>query len=257
MHGRSVSRGLTSPVVSSVPRSRTLCYHAPSRPRHTPLRGAAADTNLATKPRGWTGARTPSDLKRVRTADRRETINTPRRSAAKTFVARALRIAASPDGVDPAAALAEAMSALDKAAKTGAIHRNAAARRKSRLSLKVNDALGGAPVQAAASKTTGRAAASKAAKARVAAAKATKAKGAQTAAGKARAALSKTARTEAAGRSSAAGSAEGATTTARSSRTAATRSPAAAKPSRPAAKATQPKIHLTRSTERRSKWTSI
>ena len=196
---------------------------------------------MATKPRGWTGARTPSALKRVRTADRRETINTPRRSAAKTFVARALRIAASPDGVDPAAALAEAMSALDKAAKTGAIHRNAAARRKSRLALKVNDALGGAPVQAAASKTTGRAAASKAAKARVAAAKATKAKGAQTAAGKARAALSKTARTEAAGRSSAAGSAEGATTTARSSRTAATRSPAAAKPSRPAAKATQPK----------------
>jgi small subunit ribosomal protein S20 len=233
-------------MVSSIAGNRSLCYHAPSRPRHTPLRGAAADTlptrglNLATKPRGWTGARTPSALKRVRTADRRETINTPRRSAAKTFVARALRIAASPDGGDPAAALAEAMSALDKAAKTGAIHRNAAARRKSRLALKVNDALGGAPVQAAASKTTGRAAASKAAKARVAAARATKAKGAQTAAGKARAALSKTARTEA-GRSSAAGSAEGATTTGRSSRTAATRSPAAAKPSRPAAKATKPK----------------
>ena len=226
---------------------------------------------MATKPRGWTGARTPSALKRVRTADRRETINTPRRSAAKTFVARALRIAASPDGVDPAAALADAKIQLFGALQTQyqaalaapnaandptsgllflqeAVPHLAAVQgfqapnsRKSRLALKVNDALGGAPVQAAASKTTGRAAASKAAKARVAAAKATKAKGAQTAAGKARAALSKTARTEAAGRSSAAGSAEGATTTARSSRTAATRSPAAAKPSRPAAKATQPK----------------
>jgi ribosomal protein S20 len=201
---------------------------------------------LATKPRGWTGARTPSALKRVRTADRRETINTPRRSAAKTFVARALRIAANPDGADPAAALAEAMSALDRAAKTGAIHRNAAARRKSRLALKVNDALGGAPVQATAhvSKTTGRAAATKAAKARVAASKATKAKGAQTAAGKARAALSKTARAEAAGRSTATSSAEGSSKDARPSRSAtkaASTRATAAKASRPAAKASQPK----------------
>jgi len=150
---------------------------------------------LATKPRGWTGTRTPSALKRVRTAARRETVNGPRRSAAKTYVATALRVAAHPDTGDPAAALAQAISALDKAAKTGAIHPNAAARRKSRLTLKMNAALGGVSVQAAGhpAKTTGRAAAVKAAKARVAASKATKAKGAQTAAGKARAALSKTA----------------------------------------------------------------
>ncbi len=155
---------------------------------------------MASKPRGWTGARTPSAIKRVRTAERREAINGPRRSAAKTFVAKALRVANAAEPEETGAALAVAMSALDRAAKTGAIHRNAAARRKSRLARKVNAALGGELVQTAlrATKTTGKAAAAKAAKARVAASKAVKAKGAQTAAGKARAALSKTARVEAA-----------------------------------------------------------
>jgi hypothetical protein len=155
-------------------------------------------------------------------------------------VAKALRIATHPDGADPAAALAEAMSALDKAAKSGAIHRNAAARRKSRLALKVNSALGGAPVQSPGhvSKTTGRGAAAKAAKARVAASKATKAKGAQTAAGKARAALSKTARADAAERSA------GSTTAkadAPSRASATTTRSSAAKSSRSAPKASEPK----------------
>ena len=59
-------------------------------------------------------------------------------------------------------------------------------------------------------KTTGKAAAAKAAKARIAAGKAGKAKGAQTAAGKARAALSKTARAEAAAAKAAAEAADGA-----------------------------------------------
>ena len=126
----------------------------------------------------------------------------PRRTAAKTYVAKALTAATHPvDGIDPVAALAEALSALDRAAKAGAIHPNAAARRKSRLTIKVNAAVGGAQVQTSTRvvKTTGKAAAAKAAKARIAAAKADKAKGAQTAAGKARAALSKTARDTAAG----------------------------------------------------------
>jgi len=156
---------------------------------------------LAKTPRTWTGARTPSGLKRVRQAERRRAVLQPRRSAAKTFVTKALTVATAPvEGVDPMEALRDALSALDKAAKVGAIHPNAAARRKSRLTLKVNAALGGAAVQTAArvTKTTGKAAAVKAAKARIAAGKADKAKGAQTAAGKARAALSKTARADAA-----------------------------------------------------------
>lgn len=155
---------------------------------------------MATKPRGWTGTRTPSALKRVRTAERRAEINQPRRTAAKTLTSKAVKIASGTMEGDPTAALAEALSSLDRAAKAGAIHPNAAARRKSRLTRKVNAALGGAHVQTSAkvTKTTGKAAAAKAAKSRIALGKAGKAKGAQTAAGKARAALSKTARAEAA-----------------------------------------------------------
>ena len=162
---------------------------------------------MAKTPRTWTGARSPSGLKRVRQAQRRREVLQPRRSAAKTYVAKALTVAANPSAstIDQDAALAEALSALDRAAKTGAIHPNAAARRKSRLTLKVNAALGGEHVQAGGRvvKTTGKAAAAKAAKARIAAGKADKAKGAQTAAGKARAALSKTARAEAAAQAAA------------------------------------------------------
>jgi ribosomal protein S20 len=164
---------------------------------------------LAKTPRTWSGARTPSGLKRVRQAQRRHDVLGPRRSAAKTYVAKALMVAAEPDGQDPVGALPEALSALDRAAKAGAIHPNAAARRKSRLTLKVNAAIGGAHVQTSGhvTKQTSKAQAQKAAKARIAAGKSAKAKGAQTAAGKARAALSKTARAEAAAAAAAAANA--------------------------------------------------
>jgi len=155
---------------------------------------------LAKTPRTWSGARSPSGLKRVRQAARRHEVLAPRRSAAKTFVAKAVSTAATADPETATAALVEALSALDRAAKAGAIHPNAAARRKSRLTLKVNAALGGTATSSGGrvTKQTGKAAAAKAAKARIAAGKSAKAKGAQTAAGKARAALSKTARAEAA-----------------------------------------------------------
>jgi ribosomal protein S20 len=152
---------------------------------------------LAHSSRGWTGARTPSSIKRVRQTARRRAINQPRRTAAKTLIARALDAAA--DGQQQAEvqqALTRAISALDLAAKSGAIHRNAADRRKSRLVLKVNAALAGEALAGAgkAARTTGKTAAAKEARARIAAGRATKAKGAQTAAGKARAALARTTR---------------------------------------------------------------
>ena len=156
---------------------------------------------MAKTPRTWTGARTPSGLKRVRQAERRRDILQPRRSAAKTYVATALSVATHDADPEVAAkALADAHAALDRAAKVGAIHPNAAARRKSRLTIKFNAATGGAAVQTSKSvvKTTSKAQAQKAAKTRIALGKANKAKGAQTAAGKARAAVSKSARTEAA-----------------------------------------------------------
>jgi ribosomal protein S20 len=182
---------------------------------------------LAKTPRTWTGARTPSGLKRVRQAARRHEILGPRRSAAKTYVAKALAVAGGGDAEVATAALTEALSALDRAAKAGAIHANAAARRKSRLTRSVNAALGGASVQTSGRvvKQTGKAAAAKAAKARIAASKSTKAKGAQTAAGKARAAFSKTARAEAAA-AKAAGTSTTATTAEAPAKT--TRAPAKA-----------------------------
>ncbi len=154
---------------------------------------------MARTPRKWTGARSPSGLKRVRSSERRHEVLGPRRAAAKTLVRRALDVASDPGDLDPQATLAEAMSALDRAANSGAIHPNAAARRKSRLAIKINDLLAGTNVVAkGTAKTVGRARAQKAAKQRIAAGKADKAKGAQTAAGKARAALTKTTRAEAA-----------------------------------------------------------
>lgn len=155
---------------------------------------------MAKTPRKWTGARSPSGLKRVRSSARRHDILQPRRAAAKTLVKAAMAAVSSPvGGAEPNQALAEAMSALDRAAKVGAIHPNQAARRKSRLAIKVYDALAGAgAATGSAAKTVSKAQAQKAAKARIAAGKADKAKGAQTAAGKARAALHRTSRGEAA-----------------------------------------------------------
>ena len=201
---------------------------------------------MAKTPRTWTGARTPSGLKRVRQAERRRAVLQPRRSAAKTYVAKALAAATHPTDTtpDPAEALAEALSALDRAAKAGAIHPNAAARRKSRLTRKVNAAVAGATVTKTGhvTKTTGKTAAAKAAKARIAASKADKAKGAQTAAGKTRAALTRSTRSEASAASTAATDEAAATpaskarATAKSSKAGAARSTKTTKTTKPAAK---------------------
>jgi small subunit ribosomal protein S20 len=155
---------------------------------------------LALSSRTWTGARSPQGKKRVRQAARRNAVLQPRRSAAKTLVRKAQVAATAGDAEQTQTALLEAVSALDRAAKVGAIHPNAAARRKSRLMLKVNAALGGEATISTgkAARQTSKAQATKAAKARIAAGKASKAKGEQTAAGKARAALSKTTREAAA-----------------------------------------------------------
>jgi ribosomal protein S20 len=193
---------------------------------------------LAKTPRTWTGARTPSGLKRVRQAERRRDILQPRRSAAKTYVANALSVATHDADPEVAAkALADAHAALDRAAKSGAIHRNAAARRKSRLTIKFYAATGGAAVQTSGRvvKTTSKAQAQKAAKTRIALGKANKAKGAQTAAGKARAAVSKSARAEAA---ATAATVETAEPTTAKTKTAAKKAPAKASTTKAAPKAT-------------------
>ena len=151
---------------------------------------------MAHSSRTWSGARTPSALKRARQSPRRHAVLQPRRTAAKSQVKYALGIAASGDAEATRKAVAEAAAALDRAAKVGAIHPNNAARRKSRLMRRANAALGGESLTVVRKpqRQVSKAAAAKAAKARIAASKAQKAKGEQTAAGKARAALSKSAR---------------------------------------------------------------
>jgi ribosomal protein S20 len=104
-----------------------LWYHPPSRPALVPCRAHRPPRievrPLAKTPRTWTGARTPSGLKRVRQAQSRHEVLQPRRSAAKTYVAKALSAAADPttSTIDPEAALALAFIAIDRSAKSGAI----------------------------------------------------------------------------------------------------------------------------------------
>lgn len=72
-----------------------------------------------------------SALKRIRQAPRRANIKTLARSSSRTAVKTARAAMGKAEGDD---ALKAAASALDKAVKRGGIHKNAAARRKSRLS---------------------------------------------------------------------------------------------------------------------------
>ncbi len=81
-----------------------------------------------------------SALKRIRSSARKRARNKPVRSALKTYVKSAqMQIAAGSDESPQAVVLA--ISALDKAASKGIIHKNQAARRKARLMAKLNNAV--------------------------------------------------------------------------------------------------------------------
>ncbi len=107
-------------------------------------------------------ANTKSAQKAQRQAERRAARNQPVRSAIRTFVKKAS--AAIAVGEEQAAtAVREAVSALDKAAKKGVIHRNAASRRKSRLMARLHAlSLPETTVEAPAKKATKAPAASQA-----------------------------------------------------------------------------------------------
>jgi len=81
---------------------------------------------------------TKSAFKRMRKAKEQELRNKAAKSGAKTAVKKALATIGT--GQPDPAALAQATSALDKAASKGALHKNAAARRKSRLARAANKA---------------------------------------------------------------------------------------------------------------------
>ena len=74
----------------------------------------------------------PSE-KAARVSVRKRARNQPLRTKAKTYITRARRALAANDLEAAEEATRSAASALDKAAQKGAIHRNNAARRKSRI----------------------------------------------------------------------------------------------------------------------------
>ena len=82
---------------------------------------------------------TKSAIKMMRVAERRRVRNKSVRSAVKTYVRKAEGAIAGAAEETPDAVRA-AIRALDKAATKGVIHRNNAARRKSRLMKKLNQA---------------------------------------------------------------------------------------------------------------------
>ncbi len=95
-------------------------------------------------------ANSRSAKKRVRVNERRRLRNQAYRSATRTLVRKAERAIEVGVGEETATTLGDAISKLDKAANKGIIHRNAAARKKSRLMARFNKAAGiGKTAQAA------------------------------------------------------------------------------------------------------------
>jgi small subunit ribosomal protein S20 len=84
-------------------------------------------------------ANTRSAEKMIRVAERRRVRNRAIKSAVKTFIRKAERgITGAAD--DSTALVVQAISKLDKAASKGVLHPRNAARRKSRLMKKLNQA---------------------------------------------------------------------------------------------------------------------
>lgn len=82
-------------------------------------------------------ANTKSAQKRIRSDARKHQSNTMVRSRVKTFIKKA-ETSVFAAATDSAESVREACAQLDKAASKGVIHKNNAARRKSRLMAKFN-----------------------------------------------------------------------------------------------------------------------
>lgn len=74
-----------------------------------------------------------SAMKRARQNEKRRAANRVYRSSARTHIKKARRLIEAGDLEQAEVQVASAISALDKAAQKGIIHKNNAARRKSRL----------------------------------------------------------------------------------------------------------------------------
>jgi len=82
-------------------------------------------------------ANTPQARKRVRQAEKHRQLNASQRSMLRTKVKRVFATIAAGDKASAEAALKDAIPALDHMARKGLIHKNKAARYKSRFSHQV------------------------------------------------------------------------------------------------------------------------
>jgi small subunit ribosomal protein S20 len=76
--------------------------------------------------------------KRVRQNERRRLINRSNRTRLRTSIKELRTALSAGDAKETVALLPKTISEIDKAVKKGALHRNAAARQKSRLTARVN-----------------------------------------------------------------------------------------------------------------------
>ena len=88
-------------------------------------------------------ANSKSSKKRIRVAERCREHNKPFRTEARTFVKKAEVAIAAGDATAAKEATLEAVSVLDRVASKGVVHKNNAARRKSRLVVKYQALLAG------------------------------------------------------------------------------------------------------------------
>ncbi|EPY08917.1 30S ribosomal protein S20 [Paenibacillus alvei TS-15] len=79
-----------------------------------------------------------SAVKRVKTNDKRRLLNASQKSALRTAVKAADTALANNEAETAKSAVALASKKLDKAVTKGLVHKNAAARKKSRLATKLN-----------------------------------------------------------------------------------------------------------------------
>jgi len=86
-------------------------------------------------------ANTKSALKRWRQSEKRRVRNRVHRSRARTAVKKTLKLLTAGEIEAAREATQAAISALDRAAQKGVIHRNNAARRKSRLIKRLRKAI--------------------------------------------------------------------------------------------------------------------
>ncbi len=83
---------------------------------------------------------TKTARKQMRVNERKRLRNKPISSQCKTYIIKAEKLIFSGDLEEAQKAVVTAISSLDKAAEKGIIHPNNAARRKSRLMKKLNEA---------------------------------------------------------------------------------------------------------------------